>query len=58
MKYELKLQILDKNYVDQLITALVRQGYAVYYHEDENVVCFTITDDEITKLEEINEKKI
>ena len=51
MKYELKINILDKNYTDQLITALVRQGYAVYYNEDENVVCFEITDDELTKLE-------
>ena len=52
MKYEFKLQILDKNYTDQLITALVRQGYAVYYNEDEKVVCCTITDDDLTELKE------
>lgn len=52
MRYELKINILDKNYTDQLIIALVRQGYAVYYHEDEKVVCCTITDDELTKLGE------
>lgn len=51
MKYELKIQVLDKNYIDQLITALVRQGYCVYYREDENVVCCEITDDELTELE-------
>jgi len=50
-KYEIAINILDKNYIDSLIVALVRQGYAVYFNEDEGVVCFSATDDEVTKID-------
>ena len=53
-KYEVALRVLDEKYVDQLIVSLVRQGYNVYYNEDERekgVVCFTATDEEVKKLE-------
>jgi len=36
-RYELSIEILDKNYVDNLIIALVRQGYAVYIGDDDKV---------------------
>ena len=49
-KYEVAIQVLDKDYVDQLIVSLVRQGYAVYYNEEDKKVCFTATDEEITKI--------
>lgn len=52
MKYELKIHILDQNYVDQLVVALVRQGYDVYYNADENVVCFTGTEEDVYKIKE------
>lgn len=35
-KFKLKMQILDRAYLDSLITALVHQGYAVYYHSDDS----------------------
>ena len=49
-RYELKIEILNKEYVNNLIIALVRQGYSVYLNEEGNVVCFTITEEELTEL--------
>jgi hypothetical protein len=49
MNYELKIKILAKEYVDTLVIALARQGYAPYI-TDEGDVCITIVDDELTKL--------
>jgi hypothetical protein len=49
-RYELKLGVLNKNYVDTLIVSLVRQGYNVYYNEEEKVICCTITDDELQEI--------
>lgn len=50
-QYELKINILNKSYVNQLIVALVRQGYDVYLNEEENVVCFTIREEDLTEIE-------
>ena len=47
-RYDVAIKVLDKKYVDQLIVSLARQGYSVYYREDDEVVGFTATDDEIT----------
>ena len=55
-RYEMKIQVLDPAYVDSLIVALVRQGYGVYYNEDENVVCYTISDDELTEIKYTKEE--
>lgn len=49
-KYEVAIQIDDDAYVDDLLLALVHQGYAVYYNEDENRVCFEATDDDVTEV--------
>ena len=51
-KYEIHIEILNKNYVDNLIVALVRQGYDVYLNEDDNVVCFTIMEEELTEIKD------
>lgn len=52
-KYELRLNIIGDTYIDQLIVALVRQGYSVYYNADDNVVCTTVDDDDdLEKLKE------
>jgi len=40
MRHEVAITIIDKSYVDVLIVALVRQGYEVYYNDDEGCVCF------------------
>lgn len=49
-KYELRINILNKDYVDNLIIALARQGYAPYLNEEDNIVCFTIGEDELQEL--------
>jgi len=35
-----------------LIAALVRQGYDVYLKEEDNVVCFTITEEDLTEIKD------
>jgi hypothetical protein len=49
-KFEIAIKVLDEAYVDSLIVALVRQGYSVYLNEEDKVVCFTATDEEVTKI--------
>ena len=48
-KYEVAIKTLDPKYVDLLVVALVRQGYNVYYNDEEKVVCFTSTEGEVTE---------
>lgn len=52
-RYEIRIGILNKDYVDSLIVGLVRQGYAPYLNEDEGVVCYTISEDELTKVQDV-----
>ena len=52
MRYEISIHILNKDYVDSLIVALARQGYAPYVNEDEEVVCFETNDEELTEIKE------
>ena len=52
MKYELSIEVLDETYVDALVVALARQGYAPYISEDGKDVCITITDCELTEIKE------
>ena len=47
-QYELTMDILDEEYVDDLIVALARQGYAPYL-SDEGSVCIEV--DEIDLIE-------
>jgi len=49
-RYELKIHVINSEYVNTLIVSLVRQGYNVYYNEDEKVVCCTITEDELEEI--------
>jgi hypothetical protein len=50
-EYEISLHINDKKYIDSLVVSLVRQGYEVYYNDEEDVVCFkTYDDDEVKKI--------
>jgi len=51
-KYEIAIKVLDEKYVDKLVVSLVRQGYNVYYNPEEKAVCFTATDEEVTKLKD------
>ena len=50
MEYEIRIEVQDKAYVDTLIIALARHGYAPYYNEDEGCVCYTTTEDEVTAI--------
>lgn len=52
MRYEISIQISDKEYIDSLIVSLVRQGYNVYFNEEENVVCFTTAEDGVYRIQE------
>ena len=49
-RYEFKIEILNKDYVDSLIVGLVRQGYNTYINEEDNVVCINILDDELQEI--------
>ena len=49
-KYEVAIGIIDKERTDDLVIALVRQGYNVYYNEMEEVVCFTTGEGEVTDI--------
>ena len=52
-KYEVAIQVCDPEYIAQLIVALVRQGYSVYFNEGDyepKLVCFTATDEEVHEL--------
>lgn len=49
-RFEIKIEILNKDYSDSLIVALARQGYAPYINEEDNIICFTISEDELTEI--------
>lgn len=49
-RFEISIYIVDKNYIDSLIVALVRQGYEVYYNEDENKVCYIADKEELIEI--------
>ena len=49
-RFEVKIEILNKDYVDSLIVALARQGYAPYLNEEDNMVCFTISEEELQEI--------
>ena len=51
-RYELRIGILDEKYIDQLVIALARQGYAPYISDGRKSVCFEISGDELTELVE------
>ena len=50
-EYEICLHIKNKKYEDSLVVSLVRQGYEVYFNDEEQVVCFKTYEDEVTKIE-------
>lgn len=49
-RFEIRIEIFDGNYIDSLIVALARQGYAPYYNQEEHCVCFTASDEDITEI--------
>ena len=49
-RFEIKIGILNKDYSDSLIIALARQGYAPYINEEENIICFAISEDELIEI--------
>lgn len=52
MRYELTIDIINKDYVDVLIVALARQGFAPYVNEENNIVGFSINEENLTKIKE------
>jgi len=51
MRYELKIEVLDDDYVDDLIICLARQGYAPYLSIDRGV-CVTVDSDDMHEIKE------
>jgi hypothetical protein len=49
-EYEVAIKIDDNDYIDTLVISLVRQGYEVYYNDDENVVGFKAYDEEVKEI--------
>lgn len=49
-EYEICLHVNDKKYIDSLVVSLVRQGYEVYFDNEEELVCFKTYGDEVTKI--------
>ena len=47
---QVSINIIDKEYIDSLIVALVHQGYDVFYNSDDNVVGFNTLDSELTAI--------
>jgi len=48
-RYEFQIEIIEPEYLDQLIVCLARQGYAPYLGYDGALVV-EISDDEITEI--------
>jgi hypothetical protein len=49
-EYEVAIKIENNEYIDSLVISLVRQGYEVYYNDDEDVVCFKTYDEEVREI--------
>ena len=49
-EHEVAIKIDDNDYIDTLVISLVRQGYEVYYNDDENKVCFKTYDEEVREV--------
>ena len=49
-EYEVAIKITNNDYIDTLVISLVRQGYEVYYNDDEDVVCFKTYDEEVREV--------
>lgn len=49
-RYELSLGLIDLEYVDRLVVALARQGYAPYINLEDKVVCIEISSCELTEI--------
>ena len=60
VRYEMKINILDNDTIDNLIVALVRNGYSVYmsdesFDEREKSICFTVNNEDLTPIEETSD---
>lgn len=49
-RYELSINILNRDYVDNLVISLARQGYAPYISIDGDKICIEIDGDELIEL--------
>lgn len=51
-EYEVAIKIDDERYIDSLVISLVRQGYEVYFNNEEGkgLVCFKTYDEEVKEI--------
>jgi len=47
-EYEIRIKIINDDFTNDLVVALVRQGYAVYLNDDD--VCYSAHEDEVTEI--------
>lgn len=53
-KYEITIKILDEKYINDLIISLVRQGYEVYYNNEDfskGTIHFITNEEEVIKID-------
>ena len=49
-RYEFSIVIDDNKYVDSLIVALARQGYAPYISYDKDCVCIEVAEEDLSEI--------
>lgn len=49
-EYEVAIEIIDEKYIDSLVVSLVRQGYEVYYIQEDDIVCFKTYGKEVREI--------
>lgn len=50
MLYELQIKIRDRDYLDDLIVSLARQGFAPYISEDNDKLCINVYDSDLIEV--------
>jgi hypothetical protein len=48
-EYEIRIKIINDDFTNDLIVALVRQGYSVYLSDNEEI-CYTAHEEEVTEI--------
>ena len=49
-RYEVKIDILNKDYSDSLLVAIARMGYAPYINEEDNIICFVVSEEDLSEV--------
>lgn len=55
---EIRVDILNSDYKDELMVCLLNQGYQVYYNADDSCVCYLAPREDIRIIENCDVKAI